>query len=172
MTAVVERLAPVDILAVLPALRAILQDAVAHGASIGWTQTPDDDEAAAYWDDVRRKVADGGQWLWIARAGDQVAGTVQLALAARQNGSHRAEVQKLLVHTAFRRRGVGDALMRALEAEARALGRTLLVLDTVGAGADVLYSKLGFQTAGIIPQFARSTEGVLEATIVMYKVLE
>lgn len=158
--------------ALIPALTALLQDAVAHGASIGWTQTPSDAEAMRYWQGVIAQVEQGSHILLAAYADGQLAGSVQLALATRENGSHRAEVQKLLVHTAFRRRGIARQLMRAIEEEARAAGRFLLVLDTAGYGADQLYRKLGYQTAGFIPQFARSTTGVLEATEVMYKLLE
>ena len=51
-------------------------------------------------------------------------------------------------------------------------GKTLLVLDTVtGSPAQTLYENLGFTLSGTIPHYAMSTQGMLESTSVMYKVL-
>lgn len=59
--------------------------------------------------------------------------TVQLHPATPPNQPHRAEVAKLLVHRAARRRGLAPMLMARVEAAARAHGRTLLTLDTSGS---------------------------------------
>jgi GNAT superfamily N-acetyltransferase len=97
---------------------------------------------------------------------------VQLALVTKQNGLHRAEVQKLLVHTDFRQRGIARALMSAVEEAARAVGRTLLVLDTEqGSIAEQLYERCGYARSGIIPHYALSTDGSLITTVVFYKLL-
>jgi len=77
----------------------------------------------------------------------------------------------MLVHPAARRRGIGRALMMALEEIARGEGKTLLTLDTVtGSPAEFLYTSLGFVTVGVIPRYARAalTPG-LESTTIMYK---
>jgi GNAT superfamily N-acetyltransferase len=63
----------------------------------------------------------------------RILGTVQLDLEMPPNQQHRAAVAKLLVDPAARRRGIGRALMIALEEIARSEGRTLLTLDTVTA---------------------------------------
>jgi ribosomal protein S18 acetylase RimI-like enzyme len=97
---------------------------------------------------------------------------VQLALATKENGRHRAEVQKLLVHTRFRRRGIARSLMSAVEKAALRMGRTLLVLDTEeGSPAERPYEKCGYARAGIIPQYARSAEGSLISTVIFYRLL-
>ena len=81
-------------------------------------------------------------------------------------------MQKLFVHTAHRRRGIAKALLAALETAAREAGRTLLVLDTTtGSDAAKLYPQLGYQSAGVIPQYALSGDGVLEATQIFYRLL-
>ena len=78
-----------------------------------------------------------------------------------------------MVHTAHRGRGIAQALMNAIEAEARSAGRTTLVLDTrEGDPSERLYTKLGYTRAGIIPQYARSADGSLHSTVYMYKLLE
>ncbi|MCD1189597.1 GNAT family N-acetyltransferase, partial [Vibrio cholerae] len=48
----------------------------------------------------------------------------------------------------------------------------LLVLDTrLGDVASLLYRSIGYTEAGQIPQFARSSNGKLEATVYFYKQL-
>jgi ribosomal protein S18 acetylase RimI-like enzyme len=91
----------------------------------------------------------------------------------RANGLHRAEVAKLMVHRAARRRGIARALMLALEDHARRLGRTTLVLDTrQGDPSERLYQSLGYQLAGAIPEYARSADGTLDATAIYYRLLK
>jgi ribosomal protein S18 acetylase RimI-like enzyme len=99
-------------------------------------------------------------------------GTVILNGSAMPNGRHRAEISKLLVHPQARRQGIARELMQRAEQQARAQGKTLLVLDTrSGDVASDLYRSLGWQVAGSIPFYAESTAGVLDATTYMYKVL-
>jgi len=86
------------------------------------------------------------------------------------NQPHRADVAKLLVHRRARRRGVAEALMRALEAAARDEHKTLLVLDTVtGGDAERLYARIGWQRVGVIPNYALYPDGRPCATTYFYK---
>jgi ribosomal protein S18 acetylase RimI-like enzyme len=81
-------------------------------------------------------------------------------------------VEKLMVHSQARGKGVGRALMNAMEQGAQDARRTLLVLDTrVGDVASSLYRQLGYQEAGQIPDFARNGDGTLAATQFFYKQL-
>ena len=143
------------------------------GASVGFLPPLSADEAAAYWDSVAAAIAGGGRRLWIARgAGSGIFGTVQLDLAGQANGRHRAEVIKLVGAGAARRRGIGRALMEAAEADVLKLGRTTLVLDTrQGDPSEALYRALGWQPAGTIPRYARSSDGTLHATAFSFKPL-
>jgi ribosomal protein S18 acetylase RimI-like enzyme len=150
------------------ALSALLIDAVEGGASVGFVGPLKAEEARAYWRGVREEL-DRGLLLLAAREGERLVGAVQLAPAQKRNGRHRAEVQKLLVLREFRGRGVGETLMRAIEDEARRLGRWLLVLDTATSAAERLYRKLGYQRAGAIPEFAESSAGGFDATVLYYK---
>lgn len=78
-------------------------------------------------------------------------GVVQLKLAAPATGAHRADVAKLLVLRAARRRGVATALLQAVEVEARSRGRWLLLLDTrTGSLAESLYEGWGWQRVGVV----------------------
>jgi GNAT superfamily N-acetyltransferase len=158
--------------AMLEELTLLLQDAVESGASVGFLPPLDAATARTYWVQTIDEVQHEARLLWVARQGSDVVGTVQLALALQLNARHRAEVQKLMVHTRQRRQGLGQALMRAVEDAARRLGRTVLVLDTrCGDISEVLYQKMGYALAGSIPQYARSAHGALEATAIYYRLL-
>lgn len=156
----------------LPQLVDLLRDAVHHGSSVGFLPPLACETAEAYWLETLDEVGQGRRILLVACEGGEVKGSVQLALATKQNGLHRAEVQKLLVHTRFRNRGVARSLMAAAEEAARAAGRTLLVLDTEqGSVAERLYERCGYTRAGVIPQYALAADGSLITTVVFYKLL-
>lgn len=159
----------------LDALTDLLADAVEQGASVGYVLPVDRALLHAYWRDVASEVAAGSIALFVIRgaAPDSILASAQLALCGKPNGLHRAEVQKVLVHSSARRKGYGAALMRALEAHATRVGRSLLVLDTESESAgERLYESAGYARAGQIPQFAMGNSGGFVATTYMYKILE
>jgi ribosomal protein S18 acetylase RimI-like enzyme len=169
----IERLTGVQAAGAVEELIDLLGDAVDDGASLGFLTPLTDGEARHYWEEVVAGVGDGSRVLLVRRDGGRVVGSVQLALARQKNGSHRAEVQKLMVHRSARRRGLGRTLMEAVEAEARRAGRTLLVLDTRrGDPSERLYLSRGYTPAGIIPRYARSSNGSLHDTVLFYRILE
>ncbi len=156
--------------ALIPSLAALLQDSVDGGASVGFLPPLAAAEAEAYWRSLLPEIEDGSRLLFAACAGDHVLGSVQLGLAQRPNSRHRAEIQKLLVHTRARRQGLATRLMRAAEAAAQAGGRSLLVLDTLlGSSAEVLYRGLGYLSAGVIPHYAAIGDGSLQPTHLFYR---
>lgn len=156
----------------LPQMVALLQEVVDGGASVGFLPPLSAQEAEAYWLEVSKALQGAHKRLWVVLESGQVAGTLQLNLEARANGLHRAEIAKLMVGSAHRRKGLATALMRTAELEAGRLGRTTLVLDTLeGHEAERLYLSLGWQRAGVIPQYARGQDGQLHGTVVMYKLL-
>jgi acetyltransferase len=162
----------VQLLARLREFESLLIDAVEHGASIGFMLPLESDEAEAYWRGVARQIESGHKVLLVALGADgTLLGSGQLAFELRANGRHRAEVQKLMVRHAARGRGIGAALMHALEAEAQRAGRTLLFLDTsVGAsGAVRFYEKLGYTFVGGIPDYARDPDGALAPNAIFFK---
>ncbi|MRI32493.1 GNAT family N-acetyltransferase [Endozoicomonas sp. OPT23] len=127
-------------------------------------------EANNYWKNVANGLPDQSKILFLARENDQIVGTAQLSLCQKDNGRHRAEVEKLMVHTEARGKGAGRALMLALESKAANLDRSLLVLDTrKGDAASSLYESIGYVLAGEIPAFALNSEGGLDSTVYYYK---
>lgn len=147
-------------------LTELLIRVVEEGASVGFLAPLSYDEASAYWEDVLGP----GVTLWVAVQDGQMIGTVQLQCAMKANGRHRAEVAKLMVDPASRRGGIGRALMQHLEPKAKEEGRTLLVLDTrEGDPSNKLYQSLGYIQAGVIPDYAISSNGQLDGTVLYYK---
>jgi GNAT superfamily N-acetyltransferase len=133
-------------------LSALLATCVADGASLTWFPPLAPVVAQGYWRGVSSQVALGKAVLLVAWLEGEVVGSVQLALDMPENQPHRAEVQKLMVEPAARRRGVGRALMRRAEQAARGIGRGLLVLDTrAGTPAEALYRAMGWTELGTIP---------------------
>jgi len=59
--------------------------------------------------------------------------------------------------------------MWAVEAEALAAGRTLLVLDTATADAERVYERTGWSRLGAIPDYALMPDGSFCDTIFYYK---
>jgi ribosomal protein S18 acetylase RimI-like enzyme len=98
---------------------------------------------------------------------------VQVHPSWAPNQPHHADVSKLLVHRRARRRGLGTAMMAAIEREAAAGGFRLLVLDSKrGDDGERLYRRLGWSVVGTIPRFALDTDGrTLHDTVVFYKEL-
>ena len=148
----------------------LLIDAVDSGASIGFLPPVAQSDARQYWHTVFDSVRSGTRVLLAAEDRDRIVGSAQLGLESRANGRHRAEVMKLMVHRTARGKGIGRALMGAVETSARDRGITLLVLDTRREDvSERLYTKLGYTRAGTIPKYARSASGELHDTVIMYK---
>jgi ribosomal protein S18 acetylase RimI-like enzyme len=152
----------------LEELALLLIAVVEDGASIGFLPPVSRDEALAYW----KHVVQPDVILWVARLNNKICGTVQLHLAQKANALHRAEVAKLMVDPGKRRNGIGKSLMQIMEIRAKALGRTLLVLDTrSGDVSNVLYQSFGYTEVGSIPRYAMSANGELSDTTIYYKEL-
>lgn len=159
----------------LPALGDLLADAVTASASIGFVWPVDMAEIAAYWLGVDADVQAGKKHLLVVHdAMQQLVATAQLEPAAKANGRHRAEVQKVIVHTTCRGQGIGTQVMQAVDAQARALHRSLLVLDTrAGDAGERLYQATGWVKVGELPGYAISPDTLSrEATAFYYKRLD
>jgi ribosomal protein S18 acetylase RimI-like enzyme len=169
-------IAPIDtaqLHAALPDLIELLRDAVADGASIGFLPPLAEAEAHAYWEEIAADIAAGRRVLLGARSAGRLVGCVQLELAGKPNARHRAEVQKLIVHTSARRQGIARALLSAADAAARANNRSLLVLDTrAGDPAEHLYRSYGYTEAGRIPHYAANPKGGLDTTVLFFRLLD
>jgi ribosomal protein S18 acetylase RimI-like enzyme len=105
------------------ALGAVLADCVAGGASVNFMSPFSLAEGEAFYRKVAGNVASRETVLLAAFLDDRIVGTVQVHFVWMPNQPQRAEIAKMLVHRAARRRGIGAALMRAAEAEIVKAGR-------------------------------------------------
>jgi ribosomal protein S18 acetylase RimI-like enzyme len=169
----VRRVGPNEAAACVDALADLLIDCVEGGASVGFMLPLPREKALAFWRGVADAVARRERVLLIAEDGaGQVVGTVQFIVSLPDNQPHRADVAKMIVHRSARRRGIAQRLMMALDAAARAEGRTVLVLDTVtGGAAERLYERAGWQRVGSVPNYALMPDGAFCGTTFFHKQL-
>jgi ribosomal protein S18 acetylase RimI-like enzyme len=147
----------------------IVADAVNNGAGVNFLLPFSAADGAAWWRAQAADVAAGRRVLLVARDEGEVVGIVSVHPAAAPNQPHRAELSKLLVHSADRRRGVATRLMDAAAEEARRRGFTLLTLDCVGGGPEEeFYRGLGYTPVGTIPGYALSPTGEPQAATFLY----
>lgn len=150
----------------IDSLSQLLIETVNDGASIGFLPPLKQAEAEQYWNNTLKPEV----VLFAALINNETVGSIQLYLDTKKNGTHRAEIGKLMTHPKFRRKGIGRLLMEAAENRAKKENRSLLVLDTrEGDPSNYLYSSLGFIEAGRIPYYAKSANGDLDTTVFYYK---
>jgi GNAT superfamily N-acetyltransferase len=147
----------------------VLIDVVEGGASVSFMYPFTRDKAIAFWRGVAKGVEAGERAIVVAQDEQGICGTAQLILSLPENQPHRADLAKMLVHRRARRRGIGAAVLRAAEDAARALGKTLLVLDTASQDAERLYERAGWIKVGVIPDYALMPDGAFCDTIVYYR---
>lgn len=146
----------------------VLFECVDGGASVGYL-------APFAREDAQNAMAgffDGRRVVLGAFDDDELVGTAQLVPSPMPNQPHRADVAKVLVRPSARGRGVASQLMERLEQEARGRGFTVLVLDTVtDSDAYRLYTRLGWQRVGPVPNYALMPDGAPCETTFFYKEL-
>ncbi|MES0807914.1 GNAT family N-acetyltransferase [Roseibium sp. SCPC15] len=161
---------PEDLQQIIPELGNLLRACVEDGAGIGFVLPLEKEQAEAFWASRLPSIENCDAFMMVAREQGEITGVVMLALALQDNGQHRAEVAKLMVHPHHRRKGIARKLMAAVDGLALSLDRWLLVLDTVtGDRAESLYPTCGYRKVGVIPDYAYGSHGSLDATTVFYK---
>jgi ribosomal protein S18 acetylase RimI-like enzyme len=151
-------------------LSSLLIETVAAGGSVSFMHPLSVDDAAAFWTKSLAAADRGERIVLGADLGGAIAATVTLDLATPPNQPHRADIAKLMTRVAHRGYGLARALMLEAERLAAARGRTLLTLDTAEEdGAAGFYDRLGYQRAGLIPDYALKPHGGLTGTILYFK---
>ena len=165
----VERCTSDDIQTHINGLTDLLCQVVDAGASVGFLMPLDPIEAKTYWEGIAESTAKNERITLLAFMDNQVVGTVQIALPAKANAAHRVEIQKLMVHGGWRRRGIARRLMDKAETIIRTDGYHLAFLDTErGSGAVTFYEGMGYLKAGIIPDYALDNTGQRYVDTVLY----
>jgi GNAT superfamily N-acetyltransferase len=156
----------------LGALADVLLDCVEGGASVSFMAPLPRATAESFFEQAVQEVQQGERILLAAFVDSQLVGTVQVVLATPPNQPHRADVAKLLVLRSARGQGIAARLMKDAEEASRLRGKTLLVLDTVtGGDAERLYTRLGWNRVGVIPNYALFPDGTSCDTTIFWKQL-
>ena len=154
------------------ALADVLVDCVEGGASVSFMAPFSKDEAESFFEKTADGVERGERILLAAFVDSKLVGTVQILTATPPNQPHRADIAKLLVHRSARGKGIGALLMERAEEASRLAGKTLLVLDSVTGGDGArLYTRLGWNVVGVIPNYALFPDGRFCDTTVFWKAL-
>jgi GNAT superfamily N-acetyltransferase len=89
--------------------------------------------------------------VFVAEVDGELAGLAGIHVSpSLEYDADAAKVSAIVVDERFRRRGIGEALMRAVEDEARRRGCVLLFLTTAERRADAhaFYRRLGLEETG------------------------
>ena len=166
----IRALDPDAVEAAAPALASVLLDCVQGGASVSFMADLTREAAEAFWRGGASEARTDGRAVLVAEDRSGVVGVVEVIPAWPDNQPHRADIAKMLVHRRARRRGLAEALLRAAEAAAADMAKTVLVLDTVtGGDAERLYARMGWTAVGVIPDYALFPDGRFCDTTVFYK---
>lgn len=136
----------------LPAILAITNDVIAHTTAI-YAYEPQTFEEHSRW---FANLKAGGWPLLVAEVEGEVSGFASIGVfrtrpAYKYTGEHSVHV-----HAAFRGRGIGHALLRALIEEAKRLELRTLVggIDAENTASLKLHANLGFVETARMPQVA------------------
>ncbi|WP_196139036.1 GNAT family N-acetyltransferase [Aliikangiella sp. G2MR2-5] len=165
--------APIEFELHLHGLSELLIACVDQGASIGFLPPLSQTDANEYWTSLESSLVNRTRRLMIVLIEEEIIGSIQLNLCQKENGLHRADLEKLIVLPSHRGAGVGKMLLKEAESLALSLGRHMLILDTrKGDVASNMYEKYGYIKVGEIPDFVVETNGQWSATVYYYKSLK
>lgn len=147
----------------------LLLDAHASGMALGLAPPLTPERAAEEWLATAARLDPDDRVLLAAHDDGRVVGTVQIVRASSENGTHRAEIQRLAVRAEIRGRGIGRALLEAAAERARAMGLTLLWLTThADTDADRIYERCGWTRLGVMPGYAMRPDGAIVGNVFYY----
>lgn len=156
--------------AALPTFIELLREAVDGGASLGFHAPLASADALKYWQSLRPEMESGSRVLLAACVQGRIVGSGQLSLAPWSNSKHRASIEKLFVSAALRGRGIGKALVAALQDAARLRGRSLLLINARRSDpAELLYKRMGYREFGVIPGYTVDPSGQRHDNVCMYR---
>lgn len=188
----------------VPYLAALHASCITHDRMVGTFLPPlHHEKLLAWWKERiaevnagRRVIVlllDDGQPGGTTRAkGTDLMGVAMLGMPDAETATFRGYVEKVLVSSKFRGRGGAKALMGAVEAEAFARGKRLLVSPAIPhftllypssdhgkktldveseTAAEGVFRKLGYVEVGRIPKYSLSPSGQLRPQTFFYKEL-
>lgn len=173
MSVTIEMVAHSELDSLIPQLATLLMETVNRDVPLGFMAPITLEESTQYWHTLKGDLRSGTRMLLVALDEGRVVGAGQLALTSVPNRCHSCEIQKLFVNTAIRGKGIGRALMDELHAEARRMGRPLVVLQTrKGVPAEGFYRQMGYAVGGVVPGYTIDREGRRYDTVTFYRELK
>lgn len=134
-----------------PAIAAIYNDAVVNTTAI-WNEVQVDAANRVGWMEDRRRL---GYPVLVAVDGDGIVmGYASFGDWRAFDGYRHTVEHSVYVRTDRRGGGIGKALMQALIARARDIGKHVMVaaIEAGNQGSIALHEALGFQRTGLMPQ--------------------
>lgn len=153
----------------IEAIRVIYNAAVAETTAI-WNEVLVDLDDRRRWWSARRA---NGFPVLVAEIDDHVAGYGSFGDFRAFDGYRHTIEHSIYVAEGFRRRGAARALLVALEARARHLGKHAMVagIEAGNTASIALHLDLGFTRAGVLPQVGRKFDRWLDLAFLV-KLLE
>ena len=163
---------PPDRARLVAGLAEVLVDCVDGGASVSFVWPFDVGRATAFWEAALDAVDRGERLVVVAEepATGEVVGTVQVVFGCRRT-SPTAPTSPRCWCTAAAAPAASVRPCSPPPRTRRGGGPDLLVLDTSSPAAMRLYERHGWQRVGTIPDYALTTAGEPEATVVYFKQL-
>ncbi|KAN0009875.1 hypothetical protein ACTFIU_007185 [Dictyostelium citrinum] len=154
----------------------LLIDGVENKAAIGFTFPLSREKAIEFWDKINDELKSKCRILLVSMVEGAIVGTIQCSWSnTYSNAKHRCEIQKLIVHSTHRKKGIAKLLLSEIEKYSSINGKELLVLDTSSTDPVTrnLYKSIGYIEVGSIPFFAShvSNEGEYSGTTIYYKLI-
>ena len=128
------------------------------------------DEAAVAAYVATRRAA--GREVWVAEAEGRVAGLASYDQFRAGNGYAHAMEHTVLLAPAAQGRGLGRALMAAVEGHAAAAGAHVMIaaIDADNTAGRAFHGRLGYVQVGVLPQTGRKFGRWLDL-VLMQKIL-
>lgn len=165
----IRRLAATELLDRIEEFHWLLRDAVESGGTVGFVLPVTDDKLNRYWTGVARDLEAGERELLAAIEHGKVIGALQIAYEKAESVRHRADLQKLIVHSSEHRRGIARALLVAALERMPALGVAMYTITTFKEGvAENLVRSLLFTRFGVMPHYGLTPDGKLHDASMHY----
>ncbi len=146
-----------------PAYRALMLDAYAlHPDAFTSSVAERESLPMSWWEGRLSTVPDANDVVFGAFHGGALVGAAGLAFDTREKACHKATLFGMVVSTSRRRQGLGQQLVAAALAYARARPGVLVVQLTVTQGnaqAQALYARNGFVEFGVEPYAVAVEQG-------------
>lgn len=165
----IRRLAAAEVMERKAEFEWLLKDAVEVGGTVGFLLPMTEDKLDRYWTGVARDMEAGERELLAAIEHGKVIGALQIAYEKAESVRHRADLQKLIVHSSEHRRGIARALLVDALERMPALGVAMYTITTFKEGAaEELVRGLLFTRFGIMPHYGLTPDGKLHDASMHY----